>query len=406
MLMQNSLIRTLRYLRHRGIQVLLVVALYFLFAPHIPADVHRGLYTISVCIKDLLLWMLPFTVGAFIAHTTCSFERRAPVFILTLFGFEAVSNLASVWYAYGCGHVVQCILPTISMQPSDHPFSALWSFPFARPSWWTAEKGVMAGLVIGCIGALSGNRMWQRGVAKAKTIAEWTLTRVFSPLIPIFVLGFVARMYQTKTLHDVIGPYGLLVLCLVAFLSCYFSLLLLIGNGWSIKRAYAAGLNLLPAGGLAFASGCSLSTMPWTIEGTSKNLDQPELAPAVIPATTNIQQIGDCITNSFLCFLIYQQFFGHCPDVGTWLKFSAVFILARYYTAAVLGGAIFIMLPIYESYLSFNSEMIAVILAFNVILDPIVTSTNVLCNGALCRIFELVWARVPGSSKRAEERVS
>ena len=404
--MPSFVVRTLRYLRHRGIQVLLVVALYFLFATTLPEEVHRGLYTISVCIKDVLLWMLPFTVGAFIAHTTCSFERRAPIFILSLLAFEAVSNLASVWYAYGCGHAVQCFVPTISMQASDHPFNALWAFPFSRPTWWSAEKGVVAGLIVGCIGAFSSNKTWQEGVAVAKRVAEWTLTRIFSPLIPIFVLGFVARMYQTQVLHEVIGHYGLLVVCLAAFLLCYFALLLLLGNGWSFKRAYAAGCNLLPAGGLAFTSGCSLSTMPWTIEGTSKNLDQPELARAVIPATTNIQQIGDCITNSFLCFLIYQQFFGHCPDLSTWLSFSAVFVLARYYTAAVLGGAIFIMLPIYETYLSFNSEMIAIILAFNVILDPIVTSTNVLCNGALCRIFELVWARVPGSSKRAEERVS
>ena len=127
-------------------------------------------------------------------------------------------------------------------------------------------------------------------------------------------------------------------------------------------------------------------------------------ATKIIPATTNIQQIGDCITNCFLCFLIYQQFLGHSPDIATWVRFSAVFVLARYYTAAVLGGAIFVMLPIYESYLSFNPEMIAIILAFNVILDPIVTATNVLSNGALCRIFELVWSRVPGSSKKAEER--
>jgi hypothetical protein len=404
--MPHVVARAFHHLHHRGIQVLLVIVLYFLFAQYLPDTVHRGFYTISVCMKDLLLWMLPCTVGAFIAHTTCSFERRAPIFILVLFAFEAVSNLASVWYAYGCGHAVQCILPTISMQPSDHPFNVLWSFPFSRPAWWSAEKGVVAGLVIGCIGAFVQKKGWQRGVAQAKRVAEIVLTKIFSPLIPFFVLGFVARMYQTKILHDVISHYGLLVLCLVVFLLCYFALLLLIGNGWSVKRAYAAGLNLVPAGGLAFTSGCSLSTMPWTIEGTSKNLDQPELARAVIPATTNIQQIGDCITNSFLCFLIYQQFFGHCPDMATWLSFSAVFVLARYYTAAVLGGAIFIMLPIYESYLSFNSEMIAIILAFNVILDPIVTSTNVLSNGALCRIFELVWAKIPGASNKAEERVS
>ena len=49
------------------------------------------------------------------------------------------------------------------------------------------------------------------------------------------------------------------------------------------------------------------------------------------------------------------------------------------------------MLPIYESYLGFTPEMIAIILAVNVILDPLVTCTNVVANGALCRVFERVW---------------
>jgi Na+/H+-dicarboxylate symporter len=106
-----------------------------------------------------------------------------------------------------------------------------------------------------------------------------------------------------------------------------------------------------------------------------------------------------------LCFLIYKQFFGVPPDLFTWLNFSLVYILARFTTAAVLGGAIFIILPLYESYLSFNSEMIAIILAFNVILDPLVTSTNVIANGALCRIFERVWLSI-GSKTAVAVQVS
>jgi Na+/H+-dicarboxylate symporter len=52
------------------------------------------------------------------------------------------------------------------------------------------------------------------------------------------------------------------------------------------------------------------------------------------------------------------------------------------------------MLPIYEKYLNFTPEMIAIILALNVVLDPLITSCNVMANGALCRVFEKVWARV------------
>ena len=73
------------------------------------------------------------------------------------------------------------------------------------------------------------------------------------------------------------------------------------------------------------------------------------------------------------------------------MTFSVAFVIARFATAAVLGGAIFIMLPIYETYLNFSPEMIAIILAFNVMLDPIITSTNVIANGALCSVFERFW---------------
>lgn len=229
-------------------------------------------------------------------------------------------------------------------------------------------------------------------VLKGKEVAEYILTRFFSRLIPLFILGFVAKMYKTDLFNQLSTQYADLLLWLVVILCIYISFLFAIGSNGFGKTFAKSVHNLLPATGMAFSSGCSLSTMPWTIEGTSKNLKDKDLAKAVIPATTNIQQIGDCIANTFLCFLIYRYFKGYNPDFATWLSFSTIFVLARFATAAVLGGAIFIMLPIYESYLGFSHEMTAMILAFNVILDPLITCTNVIANGALCRIFEITWS--------------
>ena len=392
--MRNAIATGIRGLRHRGIQVVLLVTAYLLFANFLPLQAHQGLYTISVFIKDLLLWTLPLTVGLFIAHTICSFEQKAPLFILSLLLFEALSNLASVWYAFACGHMAMDVLPAFKMPVATVDFAALWHIPFNKPAWWSADKGVFFGLLIGCVAALTQRRALINTISIGKEAAQWMLTKIFSRLIPLFILGFVAQMYQTQRLHDMFAHYGTLIIWLVVFLALYIIMLFFVGSKGSPREATRAMKNLMPAGGISFTSGCSLSTMPWTIEGTGKNLQNPEFAKAVIPATTNIQQIGDCITNTFLCFLIYKQFFGVCPDLITWLNFSVVFVLARFTTAAVLGGAIFIMLPIYEAYLSFNAEMIAIILAFNVILDPLVTSSNVVANGALCRIFERVWLSV------------
>jgi hypothetical protein len=375
-------------LKHRGFQVIAVLTLYLLFANHLPLNVHQAFYTISLFIKDLLIWMLPITVGLFIAHAIYSFQKQAPLFIVTLILFEGLSNLSSVWYAYTAGQFAADYVPLMKLTHIDFDFSPLWRLPLSKPAWWSADKGALLGLILGCLAAFTKVTNLKLAIDQGKGWAQWVLSKVFSRLIPLFVLGFVARMHQTHLFQHVFAHYAVLLVWLVVFLAAYLVLLFAMGRTGSFIRSVK---NLLPAGAVAFLSGCSLSTMPWTIEGAAKNMQNPDLAKAVIPATTNIQQIGDCIANAFLCFLIYRHFYGHNPALMTWLTFSAVFVLGRFATAAVLGGAIFIMLPIYEKYLGFNAEMIAIILAFNVILDPLITSCNVMANGALCRVFERIW---------------
>jgi hypothetical protein len=356
-------------------------------------EAHQGLYAISLFIKDLLLWCLPITVGLFIAHAISSFERQAPLFVLSLFLFEALSNSLSVWYSYGYGHAAAGYFNAPLPSHFAQVFEPLWKIPSIQPAWWSADKGTFLGIAAGLIAAFRFPAL-RSMITKGKEAAEKILTRVFSRLIPLFILGFVARMYKTELLSQMFSQYADFLFWLFFCLISYVALLFLIGSGFSIRRSLKSVRNLFPAAGIAFSSGCSLSTMPWTMEGTAKNLDNPDLAKAVIPATTNIQQIGDCIANAFLCFLIYFHFNGHAPALSIWIPFTIVFVLARFATAAVLGGAIFVMLPIYESYLGFTPEMIAMILAFNVVLDPLITCVNVVANGALCRIFERTWLRI------------
>jgi Na+/H+-dicarboxylate symporter len=354
---------------------------------------HQSLYTISLLIKDILLWMLPITVGLFIAHAIASFEKRAPLFILTLFLFEACSNAMSVWYSYGCGQLVGSHIQTMEPSQIADTFGPLWRISFSRPIWWSADKGTFLGIVLGLIAAFKFPRL-KSFLKNGKILAENILTRSFSKLIPLFILGFIARMYNQQFFGQMFAQYADIFIWLPFFVLLYIGWLFLLGSGFSRRICLQNMQNLLPAAGMAFSSGCSLSTMPWTIEGTSRNLCNPDLAKVVIPATTNIQQTGDCIAQAFLCFILYLHFNGAPPSIAVWLPFSVVFVLARFATAAVLGGAIFIMLPIYEYYLGFTPEMIAIVLALNAILDPLITCSNVVANGALCRIFERVWGYV------------
>lgn len=381
-------------LKHRNLQTLILLVLYFVCASQLPLIVHQGFYTISIFIKDVLIWMMPITICVLIAHTIDRFENRAPLFIIMLLIFEGVSNFLSVTYAFLCGHAISSNIPHFEIINSYQDFVSLWRIPFVRPWWWSADKGSIIGLCLGCIAALSRSLPLKSAINISKNYVEMALTKVFAKLIPLFILGFIAQIYKTGLLREMFVNYSILVIYLVFFLLIYVVLIFAIGSNFNKSKMITSMRNLFPAWVMALTSGCSLSTMPLTIECTAKNLKNKSLSKAIIPATTNIQQVGDCITNALLCFLIYKQFFGYNPDILTWFVFTIVFVVARFGTAAVMGGAIFLMLPIYQSYLHFNDEMIGIILALNVILDPIVTSTNVIANGAMAKIFENMWNKI------------
>lgn len=380
--------------QQRGIRLLIILSLFFCLAPFLPLICHQFLYSISLTIKTILLWLMPIIVLFYLAFTIQSFRRQAPLFLVVVLLFEGLSNFSCLWYAYGLGTVAQASIPSLPDVVSVTELQPLWQLPGSRPSWYAVDKSSLLGVAIGFLGMLPLFNGARQHVTRGKEIADFLLRRLFSPLIPFFILGFIANLYVSGLLTYLRFHLPSLLPWLVGGVLFYLGLLFFASGGGVLKKSWVHLKNLLPAGGLALTSGCSLSTMPWTIEGTRKNLQDPYLANAIIPATTNIQQVGDCIINGFLSYVIYLQFMGHAPTLKIWLPFALVFTLARFTTAAVLGGAIFIMLPIYEAYLHFTPSMMALILAFNVLLDPIVTSGNVMANGALCSVFEKVWQKV------------
>jgi Na+/H+-dicarboxylate symporter len=56
--------------------------------------------------------------------------------------------------------------------------------------------------------------------------------------------------------------------------------------------------------------------------------------------------------------------------------------------AAIPGGGIVVMLPILESCLGFNSEMLSLITALYILFDPVITSANVLGNGMFAKLID------------------
>jgi len=365
-----------------------------------PQIVVRGAYTLSVLIKDLLLVVLPLAVASYIASTLISFRQNALLLVLLLLGFEAFSNALSVMYAYVTINVFEHWIPVFKGgQQQLVLLVPYFTIGTMRPSFWSSTNGVLLGVIVGMIGAFFKPGLLGKTVFKMRDVMGIIFSRVFMRLIPFYITGFLLFMQHSGLLSQIAQSYATVMIMITVVIVGYLLMLTLIAARFNTARFTSIVSNLWPAGIVAFTSMSSAATMPFTIAATEKNLKNPKFAGMLIPATTNIQQIGDCIANALLCLVILKNFGKPIPDLWTWLPFMASFTLARYTTAAVLGGAIFIMIPLYEYYLGFTPEMIALIIALNVVLDPIITSTNVLCNGVLAIIFERVWLFISGSKE-------
>ncbi|MBN9413500.1 MAG: cation:dicarboxylase symporter family transporter, partial [Candidatus Paracaedimonas acanthamoebae] len=203
---------------------------------------------------------------------------------------------------------------------------------------------------------------------------------------------------KSGLLTNLTQNYGFAFLIIIGGILFYLLLLFSIAGSCHLREIVRQVKNIWPVGVIAFTSSSSAATMPFTISAVEKSVKNRSFASLIIPATTNIQQIGDCIANVFFGLLILKQFGFSFPEINTWLPFMTVYVLARFTTAGMIGGAIFILIPIYEKYLGFTPEMSSVLLALNILLDPIITSSNVMANGALCVIFERVWHKIKNVS--------
>lgn len=384
-------------LKNTSFQTFVVVLFVILCGKSMSLDFARGFYTISLALKDLLLLILPIAVCVFIASALNNFKKQGLLLVITLVLFEIVSNTCASFAAYGlsfwgasCYNAI-----TLTTTSSVAPFEFEWlNINALRPSFWRVEYGTALGVILGlCMPYLQSNAL-ERTLTFSAILVKNIFIRGFARIIPLFVFGFFVNLVKTADFLPLLFQGGKSISIMIIGVACYVIILYLIVGRFSIKNTAQAIQNVLPAGLTAFSSMSSAATMPITIQATEKNLKNPSFASMIIPATTNIQQVGDCFIQVFLCCMILSVFGQNIPNLETFALFLSVFVLARFTTAAVIGGAVFIMLPLYQTYLGLNAEMIAMLLVFNMILDPIVTSSNVMANSALCVLFERVWTKI------------
>jgi len=366
------------------ILIILIISI-LIFNPLLPVSAKQIMYALSLTIKSGIIFILPFIIFSLLFKAAVGLAHRASLVIAYLLILICCSNFCSTFLSHYVGSWIYHFDLSLILPKEAQGLMPAWSCSF--PKWIPNNVAMFLGLSTGIIlGAFKANF-----AQKLAGYLEWLVSKLlksFTFFIPLFVTGFVMKLQYDGVIQTIIKDYASIFFMIAAAQFTYIFLAYFIINHFTLHRAWSSIKNMLPAAIAGFSTMSSAAVMPLTILGAESNAKNKDVARSVIPASVNVHLVGDCFAIPIFAFAVMKSFGLAEPTFLSYLIFVCYFVLAKFSVAAIPGGGIIVMLPILETYLGFNAEMLSLITALYILFDPVITCTNVLGNGAFAQLVD------------------
>lgn len=364
-----------------------IIALVLLLNPFIPVYAKQILFTISINLKSVILFFLPWIIFSLLFKAVVNLSKNATKVIFYILFFVCLSNFLSTFLSHYIGIVVYHFNLSLMTPQESHPLKPLWTLHL--PTLISNDKAMFSGLLLGFI----GSTFFQKNSIQLSIYLEKIVHQILKLIIyciPFFIIGFVIKLKYDGVINLILKDYAFIFLIIAISQFSYICLWYYALSHFKKKKFFISIRNMFPAALTGFSTMSSAASMPLTILGVEKNCSQKEIARSVVPATVNIHLLGDCFAIPILAFAILKSFGMPEPSFINYLIFTFYFVLAKFSVAAIPGGGILVMLPILEKYLGFKWEMMSLITALYILFDPVVTAANILGNGAFAKWIDKV----------------
>jgi len=353
-------------------------------------------YTISCFLKDILMLILPIIIFCYLFAAILSFEQNAPLLIIAVVLLIVCSNAVAVLTSYGFAKI---FLPLMSYESLHNltvvkeKIEPLWRLPFSSPV--TPDKTMLIAVCVGLIASFLNKPELKTFAFSLRDRATLALKKGFIPFLPLYVLGFILKLDRDGSLGLLLQNYSRIFVLSCFLIVTYIGFLYALAAGfrWTILKGYLR--EMLPAGLTGFSTMSSAATMPITLNATEANLKNREYADFIVPATANIHLIGDGLNIPLTALALLVMTGSTIPDFSTYIVFVLYYCLAKFSAAGVPGGGVIVILPVVQHYLGLGPEATTMLATIYILQDPIITSANVMGNGA----FALLTGKLLGKGK-------
>lgn len=380
--------------------IMAVITVPIFLGSYIPVQVKSICYAISLSMKSILEFLLPFVIFSFVFFCLSNLQKGALFFVVLLISCVFISNFSALMLGYASGYIGLNLIPfTPSTVGTMTQLVPAWQLHITKLI--SNDHALLIGFCTGSFFSLWPNPKAKKLATILNKLANGFLKKAFIPLLPLFVLGFIFKLEHEQLLQTSLKLYGPILLLIIATQWLYILSWYFIAAKFNFKKFLFYLKNVMPASLVGFSTISSAAAMPVLLVSTEKNLENPEQAKILVPAIINIHTLGSAIAVPILSLATILNFGLPMPSLSTYVVFALYTALAKYAVAGVPGGVIIVVAPILEAHLGFSSDMIGLITAVYLICDPFGTIVNVTANGAFPIIFTRIHTKL--SSMRLPE---
>jgi Na+/H+-dicarboxylate symporter len=368
------------------IQLLAAMVAASMCYSNLEPDTVRFFLTISICLRELLIFVLPFLLFSFVAVALSAIPREGMFFVVGLMAVVSLSNFLNILISGGVGFFILSGVepyPISELKVIFTPF-----FELNLPHVAETAHALFAGIIVGLINSIYPNKRVSRAI---RLLHDWVLKfmkKFFVPLLPVFVGGFLLKLFSEGRMTGFVEQNTKICLMMCGFLWCYLALWLLVAASFRLNKAIEIFKTTFPAIITAFSTMSSAAALPLSLAAAEKNTHDKVLSDAVMPLTMNFHMVGDTILVPIMAMIVMLAFNHPLPSMFNFIMFGIFFVLNKFAGGGVPSGTIMVTVPVLKEYLGFDDTMTAFIIAFYGIIDPIATSGNVSANNFFVVIFQ------------------
>ena len=218
------------------IMLLAILVLPQFFGTYVSMEVKSYFYALSLSMKAILEFFLPFIIFSFIFSCLANFQKGAVLFVLMLVCCVFISNMAALIYGYAAGKTGLMLLnfnPAVMNQSKE--LLPAWTFTLNK--WITNDFALLCGFISGMFFSIIPNKKANQLGELLNKIANAFLRKLFIPLLPVFVLGFVFKLEYENTLHLCLKVYGPILLLIVSAQWVYILHAYFLAGNYSFKKS-------------------------------------------------------------------------------------------------------------------------------------------------------------------------